>query len=96
MPHRRTLQLSPAQHTELVQTRDRDHRPYLREIAGALLKIAAGHSPHWVARHGLLKPRQPDTLYRWLDKYQAGGLAACLHRPRGRRGFPPGAGAQLA
>jgi hypothetical protein len=89
MPAGRTLTLSPAQHAELVQTRDRERRPYLREIAGALLKIADGHSPHWVARHGLLKARQPDTLYRWLDKYLAGGLAALVHRPRGRRGFPP-------
>jgi transposase len=91
MPIRRTLTLSSAQHAELVQTRDRDRRPYLRAIAGALLKIAHGHSPHWIARHGLLKPRQPDTLYRWLDKYEQGGLAALVHRPRGKRGFPPDA-----
>jgi hypothetical protein len=89
MPQRRTLALSAAQHTELVWTRDRDRRPYLREIAAALLQIAAGHSPHWVAHHGLLKARQPDTVYRWLNRFLSGGLAACQHRPRGRRGVPP-------
>ena len=86
---RRTLPVSPDQHAELVQTRDRDRRAYLREIAAALLQIAAGQSPHWVAQHGLLKPRKPDTVYGWLNKYLAGGLSACIHQPRGRRGAPP-------
>jgi hypothetical protein len=39
----------------------------VRERCGALLKIAAGHSPHAVATQGLLKPRDPDTVYGWLE-----------------------------
>jgi hypothetical protein len=41
----------------------------MREKAAALLKIAAGQSPHAVARSGLLKPRDPDTVYGWLNHY---------------------------
>jgi hypothetical protein len=43
-----------------------------------MLKIADGVSPHAVARHGLLKPRDPDTLYRWLRRYDTMGIAGLL------------------
>jgi hypothetical protein len=87
--YRRTLALTPAQRTELVRTRDRDPRPYLRECAAALLKIGAGWAPYAVARHGLHKRRHPDTVYRWLNQYQQHGVAGLTHRPRGHRGFSP-------
>lgn len=86
---RRTLSLTADQRAELEWTRDRDQRPYLRECAAALLKIAEGRSAHQVALHGLNKRRKPDTLYGWLDKYQRHGLAGLVHRPRGHRGFSP-------
>jgi hypothetical protein len=89
---RRTLTLTPEQRRDLERTRDRDRRPYLREIAAALLKIADGLSPAAVARIGLPKRRKAETVYRWLDKYEQGGLAAVVHRPRGHRGFSPSAG----
>lgn len=87
----RTLSLTEAQRAELERTRDTDRRPYLREYAAALLQIAEGHSPHAVATGpiGLHKRRAPDTVYRWLNQYQQGGLAALVHRPRGHRGFSP-------
>lgn len=88
----RTLRLTAEQRTELERTRDRDHRAYLREIAAALLKIADGMAPYAVARHGLYKRRQPDTVYRWLNAYQRQGLAGVIHRPRGHRGISPPAG----
>src|SRR5437870_10865956 len=89
--YRRTLRLTDAQRAELVHTRDHDRRPYLRTCAAALLKVADGASPHAVALHGLLKPRHPDTLYDWLNRYQAHGLAGLIHKPRGHRGFSPSA-----
>jgi hypothetical protein len=89
--YRRTLTLTDAQRTELVHSRDHDRRPYLRTCAAALLKVADGVSPHAVALHGLLKPRHPDTLYDWLHRYQAHGLAGLIHKPRGHRGFSPSA-----
>ncbi len=59
-------------------------RPAVRERCAALVKIAAGKTPHWVAKHGLLKERDPDTVYAWLDRYQEEGLVGLLtHRQGG-------------
>ena len=86
---RRYLTLSEAQRAELERARDQEPRAYLREAAAALLKVAAGQVPATVARSGLLKPRKPETVYRWLNRFAQGGLAALVHRPRGHRGFSP-------
>jgi hypothetical protein len=53
-----------------------------------MLKIAGGQSPHYVALQGLLKRRQPDTVYQWLDWYEAEGLAGLIAHQQGgyRRG----------
>ena len=104
---RRTLELTPEERTQLEQTRDRDPRAYLRERAAALLKIADGQAPYAVARHALLKPRHPETVYTWLNDYQKTRTLrvrpACRgpfspHRPRPRGAAchpasePPGVG----
>jgi hypothetical protein len=66
--------------------RDHDPRPYLREHAAAILKIAAGQSGRQTARYGLLKERWPDTVYRWVARYQAHGLRGLEVKPgRGRK-----------
>ena len=72
---RRTLTLTEEQRHALLQLRDHDARPYGRKRGAAMLNIAEGHSPPWVARQGLLKPRDPDTVYSWLDMYEAVGTA---------------------
>jgi hypothetical protein len=74
MALRRTLELTDSQRQDLLQYRDHDPRPYVRERCAALLKIADGLSPHAVARHGLLKPRDPDTVYDWLNWYAQLGV----------------------
>lgn len=83
MAKRRTLVLSPEQRAELEALRNRAPRPYLREQAAALLKIADGMSPHAVALYGLLRCRDPDTVYAWLDHYELTGTLkvrpACRH-----------------
>lgn len=91
MPSRHTLELSVERQAELEQTRDNDRLPYMRERAAALLKIAAGSSPHAVAKSGLLRVRDPDTVYSWLERYRAEGIAGLRIRGgRGRRSsFPP-------
>jgi hypothetical protein len=65
----------------------------MRERVGALLQIADGATPHEVAQHGLLRPREPETVYAWLDRYRAEGLAGLLIRKgRGRKpAFSPSA-----
>lgn len=66
--------------------RDHAEKPYLRERASALIQIAEGASGHWVARHGLLKERDPDTIYSWLDRYEAESIDGLTIRDgRGRK-----------
>lgn len=78
--------LNEAQQSELEQARDHDPRPYLREHAAAILKIAAGASGRDIALHGLLKRRGPKSVYRWFRRYQADGLAGLIIRSgRGRK-----------
>jgi transposase len=80
------LDLSPDQRRDLERLRATAPKPHLRERAAALLKIADGHSAAAVARSGLLRPRQPDTIYRWVQRYRAGGIAGLADRPgRGRK-----------
>lgn len=80
------LVLSPADRAALVEMRTTAPQPYLRERAAALLKIADGEVAATVAAHGLLHPRQPDTLYRWLARFRDAGIAGLTNRPgRGRK-----------
>lgn len=82
----RTLKLTVRERQALETSRDHDTRPYVRERCSALLKIADGTAPHWVARYGLLKPREPDTVYYWLTVYEQEGLAGLIaHRQGGPR-----------
>lgn len=79
MQNRRTLELSSEQRAELLDHRDHEARPFVRERCAALLKIADGMAPHAVARHGLLKPRDPDTVYEWLTWYERLGFFSVEH-----------------
>jgi hypothetical protein len=86
MGTRRTLRLKMREQRELEYYREHDARPYVRERCGAGLKIAAGQPPHAVASQGVVKPRDPDTLYGWLAGYEEEGVAGLLaHQPGGER-----------
>ena len=86
MPKLITICLTPEQQEKLEQIRDTDKRPYMRERAAAMLKIAEGISPNQVAMNGLLKRRQPDTVYDWVHRYQQEGVAGLPIKPgRGRK-----------
>jgi hypothetical protein len=82
-----TLTLNEDERKYLERVRDHDPRPYLRERAAALLKIAEGASPQQVALHGLLKVRRPDTLRQWLHDYLQ--TRQIKVRPACRRAFSP-------
>ncbi len=87
MAGRRKLKLSQDQEQQLKELRDQTKQEYVRERCAALLKIAQGKSPHWVAGQGLLKPRDPDTVYGWLNIYESEGLAGLqAHQHGGPRG----------
>lgn len=85
--NKRELELKKAQEKTLHEMRDHHPKPYLRERAAALLKIARGYSASWVARQGLLKRRDYRTVIAWLDAYQSEGLGG-LYIKAGR-GRPP-------
>lgn len=85
----RTLILTDNDRLSLENLRDHDPRAYLRERAAALLKIHQGHTAHAVALRGLLKRRDPDTVYSWLDHYQQAGLTGLVQKSRRKRRFPP-------
>ena len=86
----RTLDLTESQRATLEEARDHDPRPFVRERSAAMVKIADGASPHWVAHHGLLRRRDPDTVYAWLNRYETMGFVGLLVRQHGgprRRGL---------
>jgi len=86
MPPKRNLDLDEVARKTLEQMRDHHPKPYLRERAGALLKIADGASVNQVARTGLLKKRHPDRVTEWLNRYQRHGLGGLYIRAgRGRK-----------
>jgi hypothetical protein len=80
----RTLTLTNRQRRALEDQRDHHPAAYVRERCSALLKIADGQTAHAVARRGLLKPRDPDAVYGWLNIYATEGLAGLMaHRQGG-------------
>ena len=84
MATQRTLKLTKRQRQELENNRNHHPEAYVRERCGALLKVADGQAAHAVARQGLLKPRDPDAVYAWLNFYETEGLAGLLaHRQGG-------------
>lgn len=91
MPSKRELELDDIQRQTLEEMRDHHPKPYMRERASALLKIADGASVNWVARQGLLKPRKYAQVLDWLNRYERCGLAGLYIRAgRGRKPvFPP-------
>ncbi len=87
------LVLSEAERQLLEQTRAHHAKPYLREHAAAILKVASGNSIRQVALQGLLRPRHPDTVRSWIRRFRAEGIAGLYVRPgTGRKpAFSPSA-----
>lgn len=73
------LSLSDTQRAALLEVRDHHPKPYMREKAAALLKVAGppgeqGQSARHVALHGLLRERRPDTVRDWVHRYEQAGI----------------------
>lgn len=75
MSRRPPLILDEPSRLALEKMRDRHAKPYMRERAADLLKIAGGMAPARVAQEGLLKPRDGGAVYTWLDHYFAEEIA---------------------
>ncbi len=87
------VQLSSEQRQQLERIRDHDAKPYVRERAAAILKIADGRSARDVALHGLLKPRYRETPAGWVHRFEQEGIQGLYVRPGGGRkpAFSPSA-----
>ena len=86
MPAPLKIELSVEQRQELEEIRDKHPKPYMRERATAILKIADGMSGLQVSREGLYKQRHPDTIYRWAKRYLAEGVKGLeIRKGRGRK-----------
>jgi transposase len=86
MPTPLQIKLSESQQAELEEARDHSVKAYLREWAAAILKIAEGKSASEVARSGLLKRRQYQTVCAWAQRYQEAGIAGlAIRQGRGRK-----------
>jgi transposase len=86
MPKRRTTTMTDDERIQLEWMRDHHDKPYMRERASAMLQIDSGKSPHYVAKHGLLKQRDPDSVYTWLDRFEEAGIDGLKIEPgRGRK-----------
>ncbi|MFN3763204.1 MAG: hypothetical protein ACK4WK_08405, partial [Anaerolineae bacterium] len=70
--------LTAEQRAELEQMRDHHPKPYVRERAAAILKVADGQSMRQVALCGLLKRREPETVKEWVLRYLADGPESLL------------------
>ncbi len=86
MPAPLKIELSTEQRRELEEIRDGHPKPYMRERAAAILKIADGMSGLQVSREGPFKRRHPDTVYRWVKRYLAEGVKGLeIRKGRGRK-----------
>jgi transposase len=86
VPKRVVVQLSQAQAQELEAVRHHHPKPYMRERAAAVLKVAQGASVTEVAESGLLIQHEPETVRLWIDRYLQQGLEGWKIRAgRGRK-----------
>jgi hypothetical protein len=85
--------LTRAERQALEELRDHSPKPYLRERAAALIKVDDGIPAARVAREGLLRPRKPDTVYAWIDRFIDDGIdGLSIRSGRGRKpAFSPSA-----
>ena len=93
MPKQLQLSLTDKQLAELIDLRDHADKPYLRERAAAMLKIADGGSARQVAAQGLLRKRWHYTFGVWLSRYEQDGIEGLkIKSGRGRKpAFSPSA-----
>jgi hypothetical protein len=86
MPKRIKVELKAEQQRELEQVRDRHAKPYMRQRAAAVLKVAAGQTLTTVGETGLLQRHEPETVHGWIKSYLEHGLQGwAIKSGRGRK-----------
>lgn len=79
-------ELSEQDRRTLEGMRDTAAKPYLRERAAAVLKVADGERPMLVARSGLLRRRSHAIVYTWLHRFREEGITGLtIRQGRGRK-----------
>src|SRR5687768_2234545 len=77
-----SIRLTADERKELLELYRRDPDPQVRLRAHILLLLARGYA--WAVIAAVLFT-SPDTIARWRRRFEQGGTAAVLGRPRGRR-----------
>lgn len=86
MPERRQVSLTEGQRAELEAIRDHHPKAYLRERAEAILKVYEGRSVRQVAEYELRWRHEPETVSRWINRYEEAEVDGLVIKPgRGRK-----------
>ena len=93
MPKRMIPALSKGQQVELEDLQRHSPKPYLRERASAILKLANKQTATDIAQHGLLQKRHLETVSTWFRRYETQGIKGLgIASGRGRKpAFSPSA-----
>ena len=86
MPKQIVVKLRENQVEELEAIRHQHVKPYMRERAAAVLKVAEGQTLTVVAEKGLLTRHEPETVHLWITSYLETGLKGWeIQSGRGRK-----------
>lgn len=86
MPKRLIPQLSDEQKAELESLLKNSPKPYLRERASAILKLADKQTVSDIAEHGLLQKRRRATISAWFHRFEQNGVQGLMIKAgRGRK-----------
>lgn len=86
MPKVYRIELTDEQRKELKETAHRHKKPFMRERAAGILKVADGNSLRQVAYHQLLIRHAPETVKGWCEAYLAKGMVGLgIAKGRGRK-----------
>jgi transposase len=93
MPKRLIPILSDDQFQQLTEMVNCSPKPYLRERASAILKLAQRETVSAIASTGLLRKRHDETVSRWFHRFQSEGVKGLeIKAGRGRKpAFSPSA-----
>jgi transposase len=94
MPRKLIPVLSDEIFQQLTDLAKHSPKPYLRERASAILKLADGQSASQIACAGLLQKRYYETVSDWFHRFQSQGVEGLsIKAGRGRKAaFSPSTG----
>jgi transposase len=93
MPKRLIPALSKEEQADLEDLQRHSPKPYLRERASAILKLANKQTASDIACHGLLQKRHRETVTTWFHRFETQGVKGlAITSGRGRKpAFSPSA-----